>query len=474
MPIYNKLIRDKIPEIIDKDNNFYQIKQLTEKEYQQALKEKLVEEAKEVLTAHSRHSLMEEIADTYEVLDGLINSYGLSKEEIIKVQKLKAESKGKFENKTKLISVVQKKEVDRKREEETLVLDKFRGYLEQKIKPIANNLDFDSCLLKKVVQEISDHNPLLFNLRVNKQWGGLDCSRYGFYSWQINIAQYSGALAFLQTQHQSAVGMICNSDNDIVKQIYLPAIMKGNKFCGVGFSHLRRRGKPVLEAIPDGNGGYQLTGDVFWLTGYDFFDHFIVGATLPDGGELYAIAPFKNIDQKNHSIKLSQTMKLGAMEATNTVSAKLNQWYISPENIIAIKPMGNILKKDQQNLLHHGFFALGCALGSLNIIENNLNKLQLSSLSKTYQQLNLETKNLQETMLSEMENPTKTGSEKLTLRAKTINLAHRCAQGAIITSKGSANQLTHPAHRLYREAVIYSVSGQTIPVLEESFALVVN
>jgi len=474
MPIYNKLIRDKIPEIINKDNKFYQIRQLTEKEYQQALRDKLVEEAKEVLTANTSHSLTEEIADIYEVLDSLINSYGLSKEEIVKVQRLKAESKGKFANKIQLISVVQKKEVDKKRQEESLIVDKFQGYLEQEIKPIANNLDFDSCLLKKIVQEISHDNPLLFNLKANNQWGGLDFSSYSFYSWQVNIAKYSGALAFLQTQHQSAVGMICNSDNDIVKQKFLPHIMKGNKFCGVGFSHLRRGGKPVLEAIPDGNRGYKLTGDIFWLTGYDFFDHFIVGATLPDGRELYAIAPFKNINEKNHNIKLSPTMKLGAMEATNTVSAKLHQWHISPENIIAIKPLGNILQKDRQNLLHHGFFALGCAFGSLDIIHNNLNKLQLSSLSKTYQQLNLETKNLKEIMLLEIENPSKTFPEKLALRTQTINLAHRCAQGAIITSKGSANQLTHPAQRLYREALVYSVSGQTIPVLEESFALVAD
>ena len=53
---------------------------------------------------------------------------------------------------------------------------------------------------------------------------------------------------------------------------------------------------------------------------------------------------------------------------------------------------------------------------------------------------------------------------QLKLRSQGINLAFRCAQAAVITSSGAANNLAHSAG-IYREALVFSVSGQTIDVM---------
>jgi alkylation response protein AidB-like acyl-CoA dehydrogenase len=53
-------------------------------------------------------------------------------------------------------------------------------------------------------------------------------------------------------------------------------------------------------------------------------------------------------------------------------------------------------------------------------------------------------------------------------RGRAINLALQCAQGAVIASGGAANIIDHPAGRVYREALQFSVSGQTGAVMENS------
>lgn len=66
--VYNKLVRDKIPEIINASGKKANIKYLKGKKYKEALKNKLVEEVNEFLKAKTKEELLEEFADILEVL----------------------------------------------------------------------------------------------------------------------------------------------------------------------------------------------------------------------------------------------------------------------------------------------------------------------------------------------------------------------------------------------------------------------
>lgn len=458
MTIYNKLIRDKIPNILSKNNLQYHIETFEDHEYQQALKDKLLEEVQELLLSENTQEIEEEIADIYEVLDNLINIFGLNQENIKDIQIQKRVDRGSFQEKIKLVSVM-KKDVFLIDKEEEVILQELRIFLEEKVKPQAEIIDFDSNLLANVVEEIKTINPLWFCLKVPKDLGGLGFSKTGFYRWQTLISQYSGALSFLQTQHQSALHQIANSDNNNLREKYLAPSTAGKILCGVGFSHLRRRDKVILRAKPVNN-GYELTGDISWITGYNFFDYFIVGATLPDGSELRAIAPFSAHSYHNSSLNFSEIMGLGALSSTNTVTGKMINWFIPEEDLVSIKPPNNIHQQDQQNILHHGFFALGNALVTMELIKENCQKLGINYDEKLSQKV----VNLEEEMFSALHRKL-SYQEKLQLRVKAIKLAYECAQKAVMSSKGGANLSCHPANRLYREALVYSVSGQTMDVL---------
>jgi alkylation response protein AidB-like acyl-CoA dehydrogenase len=64
--------------------------------------------------------------------------------------------------------------------------------------------------------------------------------------------------------------------------------------------------------------------------------------------------------------------------------------------------------------------------------------------------------------------------ERLQLRAWAINLAVRCANAAVTVSSGAANYKNHAAQRVYREALVFTVSGQTTAVMEATLARLVS
>ena len=99
---HNKLIRDRIPEIIRQAGRECEVKTMPQLEYHQALLDKLIEEAKEAAQANS-DDLVEELADIYEVIDAILNDIGIDKSLILATQQQKRQKKGGFVSKLKLL-----------------------------------------------------------------------------------------------------------------------------------------------------------------------------------------------------------------------------------------------------------------------------------------------------------------------------------------------------------------------------------
>jgi len=95
---HNKLVRDRIPEIIESNGDVCETRILNENGFQIELKKKLVEEANEVLNSPSE-KLSDELADVLEIVNTLANSNGLSLEKIEEIRKSKREKKGGFDKK---------------------------------------------------------------------------------------------------------------------------------------------------------------------------------------------------------------------------------------------------------------------------------------------------------------------------------------------------------------------------------------
>jgi len=99
---YNKLVRDRIPEIIAADGRQCSTEIMSDDEYCQTLLAKLVEEAQEVAAA-DRDELVKEIADLYEVIDALLIAFDLDRETVLSMQQNRHDERGGFEKHIKLL-----------------------------------------------------------------------------------------------------------------------------------------------------------------------------------------------------------------------------------------------------------------------------------------------------------------------------------------------------------------------------------
>ena len=105
MPIHNKLVRDKIPQIIKASGKSPTTKILNEKEYITELRKKSQEELQEYLTAETDQEALEELADLLEIIHALAKVHGSTIEEVDKIRVEKAEKRGGFSDKVFLIEV---------------------------------------------------------------------------------------------------------------------------------------------------------------------------------------------------------------------------------------------------------------------------------------------------------------------------------------------------------------------------------
>jgi predicted house-cleaning noncanonical NTP pyrophosphatase (MazG superfamily) len=93
---HNKLIRDRIPEIIEADGRRAVTRILEGEEYRTALLAKLVEEAREAENA-SADELADELADVWEVLHALLSALPLTRQELEALAAVKRGKRGGFD-----------------------------------------------------------------------------------------------------------------------------------------------------------------------------------------------------------------------------------------------------------------------------------------------------------------------------------------------------------------------------------------
>lgn len=101
MPVYNKLIRDKIPEVIAKNGQQATIRMLSDDEFVQELEKKLHEEVAEYL----QDKTADELADIMEIVYALGSQLGHTPESLEEVRMKKAQARGRFIKRLFLISV---------------------------------------------------------------------------------------------------------------------------------------------------------------------------------------------------------------------------------------------------------------------------------------------------------------------------------------------------------------------------------
>ena len=100
--VYNKLVRDLIPERIAESGKSSSVSVLDDPAFSYALRLKLLEEAHELFQAESREQIVNESADLLELMETILKRHGISWEEVFSRQAGKRASAGAFKRQVML------------------------------------------------------------------------------------------------------------------------------------------------------------------------------------------------------------------------------------------------------------------------------------------------------------------------------------------------------------------------------------
>ena len=98
--VYNKLVRDKITDLIEANGETPYIRILSDEEYTDHLERKLDEEVGE----YHKEKNLEELADILEVVFALADNMGYSRDELMDVYQKKNDQRGGFQRRILLLS----------------------------------------------------------------------------------------------------------------------------------------------------------------------------------------------------------------------------------------------------------------------------------------------------------------------------------------------------------------------------------
>jgi predicted house-cleaning noncanonical NTP pyrophosphatase (MazG superfamily) len=99
---HNKLVRDRIPAILEGQKIQFATEIMSETEYRQALRQKLIEEAQEAAEAVD-NDLVSELADLWEVVDATMSAYGIQRNQVLACQMQRRIERGTFASKLRLL-----------------------------------------------------------------------------------------------------------------------------------------------------------------------------------------------------------------------------------------------------------------------------------------------------------------------------------------------------------------------------------
>ena len=105
MKEFNKLVRDRIPAIIENNGEVANIRILNDEEYIRELNTKLMEEVREYLESGD----VEELADIQEVLRAILDFKQVGISDFESIRQTKVDKRGAFKDRILLISTTEKK-----------------------------------------------------------------------------------------------------------------------------------------------------------------------------------------------------------------------------------------------------------------------------------------------------------------------------------------------------------------------------
>ncbi len=294
-----------------------------------------------------------------------------------------------------------------------------------------------------------------------RAWGGLEWSDSDIIRGYLKLSAACLTTTFIITQRSGACRRIVDSEHQRLKARLLPGLNSGATFGTVGISHLttsrRHLAEPAMRA-EETRDGFVLDGYSPWVTGAQFADIIVLGATLADGQQVLIALP-GGLEE----VAVSPPHRFAGLTSSFTGELQCHRLRLGREWLLA-GPAENVMAAGGANTggLQTSTLAVGLAHSAIKYLENEAR--ERSDLKKPAAELRREHSALQSDLLAIARGKPVCTNEALRARANSFGL--RATQAALAAAKGSGYVVGHPAGRMAREALFFLVWSCPQPVMQ--------
>jgi hypothetical protein len=198
-----------------------------------------------------------------------------------------------------------------------------------------------------------------------------------------------------------------------------------------------------------------------WLTGAGVFEAYLLGVRLPDGGEAYAWVDGTDRD----AFRFSEPLALAACASTRTVTVRVDGLPLDEGEFTRREPAGALARGDAMGVLFQTPLMIGNLRASLRLIEDS---------PQVEESMRRRCRAAVDSLIGEVFDALEVGTAERGrgLRARVGDMTARLGRLAVMACGGKALALTHPAQRVYREALLFSLMAQTERIVNEAFGAV--
>lgn len=295
----------------------------------------------------------------------------------------------------------------------------------------------------------------VFEWFVPREAGGQGWSETDVVRGYLALSQACLTTTFVITQRAGAASRIAVGESEWAKETLLPDLLAGRTFATVGISHLttsrQHLAQPVLRA-EESSGGFLLDGYSPWVTGGEFAQHVVIGATLPDGRQILIAMP-----TGLPGVKTPPSPELVALSASHTGRVLCERVFVDRQWLLA-GPKHDVMKQGlgaKTGGLQTSTLAVGLTRAAVKFLIDESQRRD--DLADPAAALHSELTYLEHALLALAGGETCEGWSANDVRTQANSLVLRATQSALAAAKGAGFVAGHPVGRWCREALFFLV-----------------
>ena len=295
----------------------------------------------------------------------------------------------------------------------------------------------------------------VFEWFVPREAGGQGWSEADVIRGYLALSQSCLTTTFVITQRAGACSRIAVSENQWAREALLPDLLTGRTFATVGISHLttsrQHLAQPVMQA-EETTDGFVLDGYSPWVTGGEYAQHVVIGATLGDGRQILVALP-----SDLPGVTVPPSPPLVALSASHTGPVHCQRVQVDRRWLLA-GPVHDVMKLGagaKTGGLQTSTLAVGLTRAALAYLEGEAEKR--TDLAEPTVAFREELSYLEHALLA------LAGGEQCgtwsagEVRTQANSLVLRATQAALAAAKGAGFVAGHSVGRWCREALFFLV-----------------